>query len=703
MNLSSPFIKRPVMTTLITMTVIFLGILSYLQLPVSNLPDVTYPTINVTAGFPGASPETMANSVATPLEKEFMTIPGVTSVTSSNSLGQSSIVLQFDVSKKMDAAAQDVQAAIQAAKSNLPPNLPSDPIFKKVNPADTPIVYIAVTSNVVSEGDLYTYGHTYLAQRLSMLEGVAQVITYGSPRAVRIQVNPGKLASKDLTLQDVSLKIQSQNSNLPTGQIDGRERASTILTDGQLLDAKDYDDIVVAYRNGSPVRIKDVGKAVEGVGNDRLRLRFVHKKGSQPTVILAVQRQPGANTVKVSDEIAKKLPELAKDLPATVQMVKMFDRSDSIKESLLEVKWTLLLALILVVIVIFFYLGKFKETLIPSIVLPLSILMTFIVMVFFNYTIDTLSLLALTLAVGFIVDDAIVVLENIVRHVERGESPWHAAMEGSKQISFTILSMTVSLAAVFIPMLFMSGLIGKVFQEFAVTLVTVTLASGIISLTLTPMLCSLFIPKHDESQMGKISKLSHQLNDALLAWYKPSLRWMMRHGKLALSIALLCVVGTFFLFKALPFDFIPDDDIGFIMAFSQAAEGTSSDRMRKYQDELTETLVSDSSIVNLVSIASYPNYRQGIAFIRLVPESERVSSMEIVQGLYPKLSSIVGLQTFLKNVPLIDLSDGNMSKGAYQFALQSIHKENLYRAAEKLVQKMSQSPLFLWGVERSRN
>lgn len=694
MNISEPFIRRPVMTVLLTLTIIWLGLLSYSNLAVSNLPDVNYPTINLTIAFPGASPTTMANSVASPLEKQFMSIPGIQQVTSTNTLGQTQIVLQFDINKDINDAAQDVQAAINFAKSQLPPKLPSDPVYKKVNPGDTAVLYIALTSDTVPLSDLYTYGYSYIGQRLSMVEGVAQVFVYGSPFAVRIQVDPGSLATRGITLSEVSAAVAAGSPFLPTGQIDGKHTAFTVNVDGQIVNAEGYNSLVIAYRNGAPVRIEDVGRAIDSVQNDRINQLYVDKEIKQPTVVLAILRQPGANIINVANGVKNYLPELEKELPSSVDLRLVFDRSLSIQESISEVKFTMVLAFILVVLIIFLYLGKVTDTVIPSLALPVSIIGTFIVMYFLNYTIDNLSVLGLTLAIGFIVDDAIVVLENIVRRVEQGEGVWEASLEGSKQISFTILSMTLSLAAVFIPLVFLQGLIGKIFQEFAITLMIVTLISGIVSLTLTPMLCSRFITERSKHKIGFFERFSNRLNTSMLNVYRPALEWNMRHQWIAVTIGTLSLILTFFFFKILPKDFIPDDDIGFIMGYNLAAEGTSSEQMIQYQKEVIKVLRSDPSVEALVSIAAYPDYRQGINFIRLKPLHERPPAGEVIHKLYPKLMSIPGVNTFLKSVPLIDLQVGTVSRGSYQYSLQSIHSSALYDSAKKLIEAMQKDPAF---------
>jgi HAE1 family hydrophobic/amphiphilic exporter-1 len=696
MNLSEPFIRRPVMTTLVMIAIVMAGLLCYFSLPVSNLPDVNYPSINVTVAYPGLNPETMANTIATPLEKQFMTIQGLTSITSANTLGNTNIVLQFDVNKSIEAAAQDVQTAITAAKSQLPPTLPQDPTFKKVNPSDTPIVYIALTSDLIPLWDLYEYANTYVGQRLSMLDGVAQVIVYGSPYAVRVQIDPGLIASKSITMQDISDAVTNANPNLPTGLLDGDVRSTIVQTNGQLDKAYKYDPVIVSYINNAPVRVRDIGRSVDGLQNDKISLKYVDKEKIQSTVVLAIQRQPGANTIKVADEVAEFLPKVTKDLPASIDLIKVFDRSESIRESIHEVKLTLLLAFILVIVVIFIYLGKITDTIIPSVAMPISIIATFIVMYFCNYTIDNLSLLAFTLAIGFIIDDAIVVLENIVRHVEMGETPWEASLKGSKQISFTILSMTLSLAAVFIPLLFMGGLIGKIFQEFSVTLMVVTLASGVVSLTLTPMLCSIFIPPRnkEENEHTKHS-FSERFNNWLLGYYKAGLTRVLRFPLISLIVAILSLVLTIHFFRILPLDFIPDDDIGFILAFTQAEQGTSSKRMTKYQDEIINVMRDDDNIDTLVSVAGYPDIRQALFFIRLKPYNERGNIQSVIGGLYGKLGAIPGVNTYLKNIPLIDISIGPISRGAYQYALQTLNFNKLYPSALRLIERMEKDATFV--------
>ncbi len=694
MNISEPFIRRPVMTILIMVTILFLGLTSYFRLPVSDLPNVDYPTITVTATLPGASPETMANTVATPMEKEFMTIPGVTKVSSSNTLGQTQVILEFELNKNIDSAAQDVQASIVRAQANLPPNLPNAPTYKKVNPSDQPIVYIALTSETMPIYDLYIYAYTFIAQRLSMLNGVAQVIVYGSPYAVRVQVDPGKIATRAISIDDVAGAISQSTPDLPSGQMDGPTQSLIIQTYGQLTSAKEYSPIIVKYNNNSPVRVEDLGQVINSVSNERFNLRYISGDKDYAGVVLAVQRQPGANTVMVSDEIRSFLPSLLEQLPQSIDLRIVYDRSQTIRASIFNVKLTLVIAFFLVVLVIFLYLGTPIDTMIPSLAMPMSIIGTFYVMELFGFSIDNLSLLALTLSTGFIVDDAIVVLENIVRRIEEGESRWTASILGSKQISTTILSMTLSLAAVFIPLVYMGGLLGKILLEFSIVMIVVVLLSGFISLTLTPMLCSRLVAHRGEESHTWIANMSRNLNQKFLNWYADGLKWVLGNRTFTVIIGALSVLLSALLFYILPKDFIPDDDIGFIIAYTQAAEGTSPKEMFKLQDQATEIVRQDPSIESMVSLAGNPQIRNGIMFIRLKPHEERPTSNEIIQKFYKELVDVPGLNTFIKNIPLINLSIGPQSRGTYQYSLQSLDTESLYKAAEVFLERMNSLPGF---------
>lgn len=693
MNLSGPFILRPVMTTLLMIAIFVLGITAFFKLPVSNLPDVNYPVITVTVPFPGTNPEIMANTVATPLEKQFMTIPGIKYVTSQNTLGSTVIVLVFDIDINVDLAAVDVESAIVAARPQLPPNLPQEPTYRKINPSATPIIYIAVTSMTMTQGELYDYANTVIGQRISIIEGVSQVQVYGSPFAVRAQLEPGIIARIGITQQEIADAISNQNQYNPLGQLDGTFQAATLYDNGGLFKANEYDSVIVAYRNNAPVYLRDISRVVNSLQNDRSTRRYIDKNMDQASVTLAVQRQPKANAVNVARDIHQLLDNLKPLLPASLDTIIVFDRSISILESIKDVELTLVVAFILVVLVIFIYLGRVWDTIIPSLVMPMSIILTFAAIYPLHFTIDTLSLLALTLAVGFIVDDAIVVLENIVRRVEHGETPLTASLEGSKQIGFTIVSMTISLIAVFIPIIFMAGIIGKLFSEFAITLTIVTLASGLISLTLTPMLCSRFIPTKGEKKT-RMETLSHRFNAYMLNYYKKGLIWVLKHRVLMLLIGIASVVISLVLFKILPTDFIPNDDIGFIIAYTEAAQGTSSEQMERYHQQLREVLKKEPAIQSIVSIAANPEYRQGILFLTLVPQDKRPSIPELSQTYNKKLATIPGVNVYLKSVPLIDLNVGVQVRGAYQYLMQSLDAKELFESADVLFNKMREDPTF---------
>lgn len=691
MNLSAPFIFRPIMTTLVMVAIAFSGFLSYLHLPISDMPDVTYPTITVDVDFPGGTPETIARSIAVPLEKQFMAIPGVKLVSSSNTLGNSSIVLQFNITKDMTEAAQDVQAAIITATPQLPPSLPFAPVYRKVNPSELPILYLSLTSDTLPLTELYTYANNVIGQRISMLNGVSQVTIFGSPLAVRVQLDPDRLGANDISLAEVANQIVLGNSNLATGQLNGKITAPAVVVDGELLTNEAYDNLIVAYRNGTPLRISDLGSSINSFQNDKINTQYVRGDVKKEGLLLAIQKEPGSNTVAISDSIQDLLTTLKTAIPASVDVMPFFDRSVSIRETIVEVNWTLVLALVLVVAVIYLYLGTLRDTLIPSIVLPMSIIATFIVMGALNYTLDNLSLLALILAIGFIIDDAIVVLENIVRYVEEGLSPFDAALKGSAQIGFTILSMTVSLVAVFIPMLFMGGLMGVILREFAITLTAITVISGIISLTLTPMLCSRFIPKKGENRKASWSMKFHEkMKEA----YRKKLVLVLDHQKTALFIAALCLSLSICLFYLLPIDFIPEQDVGFFIAYTQEREAGSQARLKRFEDQFIEKVRSHPSVDSLVAITSYSEYRKGQNLILLKPRSMRPPIREVMDELKTSLSTIPGLQVFMKNVPLIDLSTGTESRGDYQFGLQSIFGDKVYASAKNILNEMQKDPLF---------
>lgn len=685
------------MTTLAMVAILFAGLLCYYLLPISGMPNVNFPTINVRTSFPGALPETMANSVALPLEKQFMAIPGLRIVSSNNILGQSSIVLQFDLDKDMEVATQEVQEAVSAALPYLPPGLPYGPVYRKVNPAQQPVIYLALTSKTLPRSDLYTYANTLIGQRISMIDGVSQVITYGSILAIRIQVDPAKLVAHDVTLSEVAAAVRSENVFIPTGQLDGDIEAPIIFVDGLLVNSTDYDNMIVAYRNGTPVRIRDIGSAKKDFQNNKILGQFVDGDVIEPTVVLAVQKDPVANTVAIADGIYHLLDELKYQLPPAIETHIIFDQSIPVRAAIDDAIWTLVLVLILVVIVIYLFLGKIADTIIPSLVLPMSVIGTFIVMYMLNYTLDNLSVLALTLAVGFIIDDAVVVLENIIRRVEMGETPFQASMEGSREIGFTIVSMTLALLAVFIPMLFMGGLIGKIFREFAVTLAVITIISGFLSLTLTPMLSSRFIPARNNhgNSKTKMSMLSDRAHNWMRDTYKKMLEKVFDHRKSALAVGLLCLIATVYLLFHLPTDFVPNEDMGFFVIYTQEIEGGSSSRMLDYENRIIEILRKNPSVDTFVALSSINEYRKGLNFVKLKSQGERPPINDVIQNMYKELGTIEGVQSFIKNVPLIDLAIGQESRAAYQFALQGINTKNIYESARKLLEKLRQDPMFL--------
>ena len=691
-GLSDIFIHRPVMTTLVMFGILLFGITGYRLLPVSDLPNVDFPTIQVTASLPGASPETMASAVATPLEKQFSTIAGLDSMTSSNTLGSTQIVLQFNLSRDIDAAAQDVQAAISVAQGNLPDDMTNPPSFQKVNPADKPIIYFALTSPTLPLSDLDEYGQTLLAQRISMVSGVAQVLIYGSQKyAVRIRLDPSRLANKGIGLDEVALAVRQGNVNLPTGTLDGPHVAYTVQATGQLKNAAAYMPLIVTYRNGSPVRLQDLGVVQDSVENNRTAAWYVDATHNDRSVILAIQRQPGTNTVKVAGDVRKLVTTLQKQIPASVSLHVLYDRSVPIRDSVNDVKLTLLLALALVVLVIFLFLRNLSATIIPSLALPMSIVGTFAIMYYLGYSLDNLSLMALTLSVGFVVDDAIVMLENIVRHMELGEATFSAALKGSREIGFTILSMTLSLAAVFIPVLFMGGIIGRLFHEFAVTIAVAILISGFVSLTLTPMLCSRFLSPPSEKRRSAIYDASERVFQKMLNIYEKGLKWSLHHRRLVMIFSGIILLATVYLFVAIPKGFIPSEDRSAIFAFTQAAEGISVDSMLEHQQAVAAVIRENPNVESFFSTAGARSSRTsntGIAFMHLKARSQRkYSADQVIEQLRPKLAKIPGIMSFLQNLPPIQIG-GRLTKAQYQVTLQSADTEELYKYALIMEEKM---------------
>ncbi|WP_218079338.1 multidrug efflux RND transporter permease subunit [Anthocerotibacter panamensis] len=687
MNPSALFIRRPITTTLVMLGIFLFGLIAYRLLPVNDLPNIDFPTIQVSANLPGASPDTMAATVATPLERQFATIPGLDSINSSSSLGSTQITLQFNLSREIDGAAQDVQSAIQAASSLLPPGLPTPPSYRKVNPADSPILYLALTSPTLPLSEVDEYAETDIAQRISMVNGVAQVQVFGAQKyAVRVMLDPYALATRGIGIDEVQSAIKTGNVNQPTGTLNGDYQSYTVNTDGQLTNAMAYRQLVVAYRNGTPIRLEQLGRVIDSVENDKTAGWFNNTR----SIVLAIRRQPGVNTIEVVDSIKELLPTFQLQLPAPVKLEVQFDRSQSIRASVEDVQFTLVLTIGLVVMVIFLFLRNFTATLIPSLALPLSIVATFCVMYLLGFSLDNISLVALTLAVGFVVDDAIVVLENIVRHQELGEDRMSAAYNGSREIFFTILSMTISLVAVFIPVLFMGGILGRLFNEFAVTMSVAILVSGFISLTLTPMLCSRFLsaPDHEAQQRNVASE---RLFDGLLQGYQRSLQWVLGHRPLMLLTFTALLGATIGLFIIVPKGFIPTEDTGQITANTEAAQGISFGDMIRHQKEVAAIISRNPYVDAYNSSVGNAASNAGRLFIRLKPRSERPSADEIIQDLRKQVAGIPGIRVYFQNPPAIRIG-GQQSKALYQYTLQSPDTDELYKVAPVLEAKLRTLP-----------
>jgi HAE1 family hydrophobic/amphiphilic exporter-1 len=686
MNIGEIFIRRPVMTTLVMLGIVIFGVIAYRTLPVSDLPNVDFPTIQVSASLPGASPEMMAASVATPLERQFSTIPGVDSMTSSSSLGFTSITLQFTLDRELDAAAQDVQTAIATAQRRLPPGMPTPPTFRKVNPADQPILMLSLNSQTLPLPTVDDYAENMIAQRVSMVSGVAQVNVFGAMKyAVRAQVDPTLLAARNIAISDVEAAINRHNVNLPSGTLWGPRQAYTVQANGQLTNAEGYRSLIVTYRNGSPVRLQELGRVIDSVENDKNAAWFNDAR----SISLAIQRQPGTNTVAVVDAVKSLLPTFRDFLPPSVKMDILIDRSESIRNSVNDVKFTLLLTVVLVVLVIFVFLRNFSATMIPSLALPMSIIGTFAAMGLLGYTLDNLSLMALTLSVAFVVDDAIVMLENIVRHMEMGKHRLKAALEGSKEIGFTILSMTLSLAAVFIPVLFMGGIMGRLFHEFAVVISVAILISGFVALSLTPMLGSRILkPEHESrSLFYRASEGGFQAMRNAYGW---GLRGVLRHRFLTLAIAVGTLAATIYLYGFVPKGFIPSQDIGILSGTTEAPQDVSFEGMVKMQQQVADILRASPDIEGFISNVSSGN--SGRFSIRLKPRSERkVTPEQVIESLRPKLNALPSIRTYLQNPPLVRIG-GMMTRSLYQFTLQGPDIAQLYRVGADFEQRMRAIP-----------
>lgn len=697
MNLSEIFIRRPVMTTLLMLSIIVFGLVGYRYLPIAELPNVDFPTILVSASLPGASPETMASAVATPLEREFSTIQGLKSMNSVNAKGITQITLEFDLSRDIDIAAQDVQTAIATAMRNLPSNMPTPPTYRKVNPADMPILYFAITSPTIPLYRLHEYADTLLAQNISMVQGVAQVQIFGAQKyAVRVRIDPQLIASRGIGIDEVEGAIKKGNVELPTGTLHGLYQALTIESMGQLFNAESFNNLIIKERQGAVIRIRDIGEAVDSVENDKLAAWFGSDGKLQRAMVLAIYRQPGTNTVEVADNVKKRVEDLSKQIPQGVSLNFLYDRSVSIRESVRDVQFTLLFTVFLVLLVIFIFLRRLSATIIPSAALPISIIGTFAIMYLLGYSLDNLSLMALTLSIGFLVDDAIVMLENIVRHLEKGENPLEASLRGSREIGFTILSMTLSLVAVFIPILFMGGIIGRLFKEFAVTISVAILISGLVSLTLTPMMCSRYLSVGNNRKDGRIYNFLEKGFQRSLDLYKMSLRWSLKNHRLILIGSGFVLLLTVFLFIKIPTGFLPSEDKGQIFVMTEGAEDISFDEMVRHQLMLANIVLKESYVrAFMTSVGpspASPASNVGRMFLNLQPSSEREHVDKLIEQLRPKLMTVPGIKSYPQNPPTIRIG-GTLTKSLYQLTLSSSDMIELYHYAQILESKMRELPI----------
>jgi len=692
MSISAPFIARPIATWLLAVAVLLCGVLGYASLPVSALPQVDFPTIEVTTQLPGANPDTVATLITASLERQFGQIQGLTTMTSVSSEGTSEITLQFSLSRSIDSASQDVQAAINAAAGTLPLSLPYPPVYSKVNPADAPILTIALTSDSTTIDRVSDAADTLLQPKLSQIEGVGKVTVQGNMRpAVRVRADPARLAGYGLSMEDVRNAVVAANVSGPKGGFDGPRQAIALGANDQIMAPEAYNAIVIAYRNNAPVRLSDVGSVIAGVENDRVSATY----NGKPAVVLDIQRQPGANIVATVEHLKQALPDMEKALPSAVKLSIVTDRTETIRASVRDVQATLVLAIVLVIGVIWLFLRSWRATLIPAVALPLSLIGTFGVMSLLGYGLDNLSLMALTVATGFVVDDAIVMIENVVRYIEAGETPLQAAFKGASQIGFTIVSLTVSLIAVFIPLLFMEGVVGRLFSEFAVTLSVSVIVSAVISLTLTPMMSAQFLRPHSETQPGWISRGAEHGFDAMLSGYRRTLGWALRHQALVLVVAVATLVGTIGLYIVIPKGFLPQQDTGVIIAVTEAEQSVSIPRMAALQAQASDIIRADPDVSGVVgfvgagSINATPN--TGRITIALKPRDRRPSAASIAARLQEKLRGIAGLSVFMQ--PVQDIQIGTrISRTQFQYTLIDTDPVELGQWAPKLLAAMRGLP-----------
>ena len=690
------------MTAVLTISVVLFGVLSYLRLPVNDLPVVDYPVISVQANYPGASPDTVANNIATPLERQFMQINGLELVTSQSTQGHVSFTLQFALDKSIDAAATDVQTAISQATGSLPTDLPSPPTYSKTNPNDQPILYIALTSDTVTVGKLYDYGATQVGQRISILPGVSSVLVFGTKSAVRIKVDPSAMWARGISIDDLTTAVKNGTSYTGAGQFDGSSGTALLRPNGQLESAQDYGNLIISSTNGAPVYLRDVASVEDTVQDERINMKFWVRGYGEPaaTVVVAVNRQAGSNAVAVAQSVKDLLPIISAELPQSVRVTPIYDRSQTIVGSVADVQATLLIAFVLVVAVIFIFLGRATDTLIPTVALPLSLLLTFMAMRLFGYSLDNLSLMALTLAIGFLVDDAIVFLENTVRLMERGLNALDATLESAREISFTILSMTISLAAVFFPLVFMSGLVGRIFREFAITIVVAIIASGLVSLTLTPLMCARLLKKRGHGvKQNWMERVTGRIEASVLRVYGDSLWWFLRHRWISALTWVACMAGTIFLFSAVPKAFLPIGDSSFVWGVMIGKEGSSPAQMQALQNQAAVAMRQDPAVgatFTMTSSSGFLASNQGLLLAFLEPVKTRAPITAVVGKMMGRLGAIPGMFSFLRPMPVLDISTGatNQNQGQYAYSLSGVDSQQVYDVAQKFIGRLMQYPGF---------
>ncbi|MBM3201757.1 MAG: efflux RND transporter permease subunit [Chlamydiae bacterium] len=698
MNLSLPFIKRPVMTTLLMVLLVVFGLICYAKLPVSSIPSISYPTIEVNVSYPGASSDTMAKLISSPLERQFLLMEGIKMVSSSNTYESTSIILTFHLDVDINVGAQETEEAIQKALAQLPNDLPQNPTYTKVNPSDTPIYYLVLHSPNLPSWSLYEYGFNFLGQQIGTIEGVANIEVFGYPYAVRVQIDPEACAAKEVSLEEVAYAISNQNPMRPTGKFYGPNKSISTIVDGQIRSAKEYNSLIIKYQDKQPVRLSDIGHAFDSPQNDKQVFSWLTKQypEGENSAVIAIYRSRGYNTVDVCKDITSLVDVLKTQLPQGISMSVPFTLQTWILEAVEDVKLTLLVAFFLVVFVVYLYLGKIKDSIIPLITIPITIIGTFIFMYAFGYSLDILSLSAITLGIGFLVDDAIVVLENCVRFIQKkGLTPYEGAIEGSFQIIITVVSISLCLAAVFIPMLFIQGAIGQMFHEFAAVILISVLLSAVISLSLTPMLCSRFIPAREEGRKGKVEKFSYLLNQKMVDFYLPLLKWALKRKIWIFGFGSLCVVLSMMFLLIIPREFLPPEDLGIIQGFAQAPEGTSPAKMSQYMKEISDTCIESPYIDSFAKLQSTPTDNQSVFFINLVERNKRPDIWSCIKQIQESVNeNVIGANFAMKAYPLINLQigDGQSGKANYQYTLQSFNDQSLYHAASEFIDKLQQIP-----------